>query len=247
VVSNYPLHTVWVFLQIPPNQPPVADAGDDITVECAGDLTEVLIDGTASSDPDDDTLTYAWAVADGSGAWIDDPSDPTPTGWFPHGATLVTLTVSDGNGGFDTDDVLVVVSDTTAPVLACTTDLATLWPPNHRMQPVRISLGVTDACTDAEDFTVVCQVSSNEADDAMGDGKSTGDVNGSDGNTAPVPVTLAYDEESGLFTGVVLLRAERNGGKNGRIYSIVCDVTDPAGNAASASCVVLVPHDQRAK
>jgi hypothetical protein len=247
VVANNPLHNLWVFLQIPPNLPPVADAGTDVTAECAGDLTPVALDGTGSSDPDDDTLTYAWAVADGSGASIDDPADPTPTGWFPHGATLVTLTVTDGEGGLDTDDVLVVVSDTTAPVLACTTDLAVLWPPDHRMQPVRITLGVTDACTDAEDFTVVCQVSSNEADNAMGDGNKPGDVNGSDGNTAPVPVALTYDEERGLFTGVVLLRAERNGGKGGRIYSIACEVTDPSGNAASASCVVLVPHDKGKK
>lgn len=244
VVANNPLHTVSVFLQIPPNQAPLANAGGDIAAECLGGLTPVQLDGSLSSDPDNDGLTFSWTVAGGSGATIDNPADPKPTGWFPLGATLVTLTVDDGKGGIDSDDVLVVVSDTTAPVLACTTDPATLWPPNHRMQRVGIALGVIDVCTDADEFTVLCHVTSNEPDDAKGDGKTTGDVNGSNGYMAPVPVALTYDPGSNLFRGVVSLRAERNGGKSGRIYSISCEATDSSGNTSTASCVVIIPHNR---
>lgn len=247
VVANNPLHTVSVFLQIPPNQPPSADAGADIAAECAGGLTPVQLDGSASSDPDQDALSFNWTVPAGSGASIDDPSVASPVGRFPLGSTLVTLTVADGRGGMDSDEVQVVISDSTAPEVDCTTDLTTLWPVNHRMQRVRIALEAADACTPAGELTVVCHVTSNEPDNAKGDGNTTGDVNGSDGYTSPVPVALTYDADSNLFLGTVLLRAERSGTKSSRMYSISCEVTDPSGNSSQAACLVVVPHDRKAK
>jgi PKD domain len=229
------------------NRSPTSDAGADQMLECAGALTPAQLDGSSSSDPDGDGLTWQWTVADGSGAVIDNPSSTRPAGWFPIGTTMVTLTVSDGNGGFDTDDMLVVVRDTTAPVVICTTDVASLWPPNHRMVAVRIFLHVADVCASPQDFAVMCQVSSSEADDATGDGKSTGDVDGANGHTTPVPVALTYDPASGTFTGRVNLRAERNGGGIGRTYSITSTAGDPSGNSSSANCVVVVPHAKGAK
>ncbi len=44
------------------NQPPVADAGNDTTGVMAG--TYVMLDGSASFDPDGDSLTYVWTSAD---------------------------------------------------------------------------------------------------------------------------------------------------------------------------------------
>src|SRR5439155_17546616 len=44
-----------------PNQNPVANAGLDQTVVVSGALTAVTLNGTGSSDPDGDTLTYAWS------------------------------------------------------------------------------------------------------------------------------------------------------------------------------------------
>ena len=62
----------------------------------------VTLDGSGSSDPDGDPLTYAWSFADGvqgSGptlerTFVDDNADMRGAGGY-----LVTLTVSDGNGG----------------------------------------------------------------------------------------------------------------------------------------------------
>ena len=230
------------------NQNPIADAGEDIVVECTHDLTPVFLDGSLSFDPDGDEIEYEWSVASDSGAMLDDPNLAMPIGMFPPGPTLVTLTVTDGNGGVDVADVLVTVEDTTPPVLICTTDEIALWPPNHEMKNVWICIAASDACSNPADLGIDCTISSSEPDDATGDGSSIGDVDGSDGFTAPVSVQdLVYDETDGCFYGLVSLRAERDGADQGRVYSIVCDVVDDQGNSATASCVVVVPHDKRKK
>jgi hypothetical protein len=138
------------------------------------------------------------------------------------------------------------------PEVMCTTNLSALWPPNHGMVPVSLIVKATDSCSDPEAILpiAVC-VSSSEPDDAQGggDGNTSGDVNGSDGFTAPVSVTsgFTYDAVNDRWTGTVLLRAERQGSGNGRKYTIVVTATDSQGNAATTSCCVVVPHDQRGK
>ena len=230
----------------PNNVSPVADAGEDITAECAGPGgTLVVLDASGSSDADDDDLSYQWSVPEGSGATLDDATTATPTGTFAPGPTLVTLTVTDGNGGIDVDDVLVTVSDTTAPVLLCTTDLVALWPPKRQLVPVEIRVLASDVCSSASDLVVSCTVSSDEPDAGGGESDVPGDVDGEDGYTSPVAVSLSYDATTESYSGTVLLRAERLASGDGRTYSIVCEVLDGSGNLGTASCAVVVPHDRR--
>jgi dipeptidyl aminopeptidase/acylaminoacyl peptidase len=95
------------------NQPPTANAGPDQTVN-EGDT--VSLDGSASSDPDDDTLTYAWTQTGGTSVTLNDANTATPTFTAPdvgaNGDTLTfELTVNDGNGHAATDAVSIVVED----------------------------------------------------------------------------------------------------------------------------------------
>ena len=72
------------------NQPPVARAGADQTIECAGhDGTPVTLDGRLSSDPDDDPLEFHWQWATGqaTGAVVNVT--------LPKGTHCITLTVRD--------------------------------------------------------------------------------------------------------------------------------------------------------
>lgn len=84
------------------NQPPDADAGPDQTVVPTSPAgTNVTLDGSGSTDPDGDTLTYAWSGPFGTATGV------SPTVLIPPGTHTVTLTVDDGNGATDTDTMTV--------------------------------------------------------------------------------------------------------------------------------------------
>src|SRR5438093_2005683 len=102
------------------NHPPTAQAGPDQTVECQSpNGATVTLNGTASSDPDGDPLTFTWTDSFGT------VLGPTSQVTMPLGTHTVTLTVDDGKGGHASDTVKTTVADTKPPtVTAALTPLA---------------------------------------------------------------------------------------------------------------------------
>ncbi|MBS1810672.1 MAG: CotH kinase family protein [Acidobacteria bacterium] len=89
------------------NRPPVAVIAplpsEIVTADAFGAM--VRLDGTASTDPDNDLLTYTWSVNGqdvGQGATVE---VMLPLGW-----RVITLTVSDGRGGIAKEIVSVQVT-----------------------------------------------------------------------------------------------------------------------------------------
>jgi hypothetical protein len=94
---------------------PVANAGTDQTIECAGALTPVSLDGTASTPGSGTISSYTWkegVTTLGTGA--------TLAVSLPAGSHNITLTIMDTGGGSDSDDVAINIVDTTAPVITVT-------------------------------------------------------------------------------------------------------------------------------
>jgi tripartite motif-containing protein 71 len=280
----------------------VANAGTDQTVECAGATTSVTLDGSASTGSG--TLSYTWkegATTLGTGA--------TLVTSLPLGTHSITLTVSSSGGGSDDDEVLITITDTSAPVITlngsnpmtveCHTSftdpgatasddcagsfpatasgsvnvnvpgtytitynasdpsgnpavpvtrtvnvvdttapvinlngfMPEIWPPNHEYRTFSVTdfvASVTDSCNTSLDLSsvVISQVTSDELENSGGDGNTLNDI------------VIAANCKS------VQLRSERDGGGDGRVYTITFKVTDASGNVATATARVVVPHSQ---
>ncbi len=217
-----------------PNQPPVADAGMDVNLECtSGEGTPVTLDGSGSSDPDstegtnDDIVLFEWFTDFGTPDEVEIGTGMTLDTTLELGTHTITLRVTDSEDETDTDEIVVEIVDTTPPTLSLVTDPSFLWPPNHKMREILVSADAQDACS--EMTVTLVSVSSNEPDNGSGDGNTTNDIQG---------------VEAGTEDYAFLLRSERAGGGSGRIYTIVYSIADDAGNGGDeAVAEVLVPHD----
>jgi len=95
------------------NMPPIAIAGQDQTVAVSSDcMATVTLDGSGSSNPNGDELTYLWIWDSGSATGVN------PIVQLPLGTTTITLVVNDGTEDSEPDTVDITVVDTTSPAVA---------------------------------------------------------------------------------------------------------------------------------
>jgi hypothetical protein len=135
----------------------------------------------------------------------------------------VSITCSATNGvGLSTSASVRIKIDKTPPTVTCSPNPNVLWPPNNKLVPVNVSVNVTDSLSGPAGFNLV-SVTSNEPDSGLGDIQ---------GFVVGTPSTSGQ------------LRAERLGSGSGRTYSFTYSGADKAGNLASCTTTVSVPHDQ---
>lgn len=132
------------------------------------------------------------------------------------------------SGSFFASAIFTVLpADSTPPTVTCTVTPAQLWPADHRLVDVNVSVIVADSGSGPAGFTLD-SVTSSEADNGLGDGDQAGDVQG---------FTLGTPDVTGQ------LRAERSGAGPGRTYWLKYTGSDQAGNKASCVVAINVPHD----
>ncbi|WP_063891781.1 family 20 glycosylhydrolase [Paenibacillus sp. Soil787] len=134
----------------------------------------------------------------------------------------------DKAGNVETPHTAVVQLDKTAPTLHVVLDKIIFWPANHQMITVSASVYAEDSHSGIESV-VLTSIISNESDNGLGDSQTLNDIQGA---------------ELGTLDTTFLLRAERSGKGNGRIYTLTYTAFDHAGNKTSASSTVTVPHDE---
>jgi len=118
-----------------------------------------------------------------------------------------------------------------------------LWPPTHEYHTIKITdcvTSVSDICdldVDMDDIVIasVSSVSSDEPEDVFAEEDEDSEDEG-DGNTK--------DDIVIVNPQTIKLRAERQGGGNGRVYTINYQITDAFDNTATGSCKISVPHEQ---
>jgi hypothetical protein len=208
-----------------PNQSPIANAGDTQTIEAASPAgAEITFDGSESTDPDDDPLTYTWRE---NGEIIAGPtSSPTSCVTLTLGTHAIELTVADDKGGTDTHEVIINVQDTTPPEISVSVNPNLLWPPNRKMVDITATVTASDIC-DENPTWILFSIESNEPEKVFCR-KHAPDIMGAD-----------FGKPDTEFQ----LRAERFGCGKGRIYTITYKATDASGNSVTAGATVTVPHD----
>ncbi len=194
------------------------------TVSCAAG-TAASADGNCEAPIPDVTASVATSDNCSGVSLTQSPAAGTLVGLGVH---TITVTGVDAAGNSSICTTTFTVTDDTDPTInSASASPDELWPPNHKMREVTVSVDVSDNC----DAAVECVVTSVESDEP---------INGQgDGNISP------DWEIIGDLT--VDLRAERSGLGGGRVYTINLLCTDDSGNTSTSSVEVNVPHDKGKK
>ncbi len=204
------------------NTDPVA-ACEDLVLEADDSCSADASIDAGSFDPD----------GDGVDCTLD------PPGPYPIGATDVTMTCTDPDGGTSICEATVEVVNGTPLEIEMADDLK-LWPPDHKSHEFSVDecFGqITNSCAGGApddpyaglEFEIV-SVTSDEHENDLGDGNTCDDAIMITGKTS--------------FT----VRSERTAHGDGRCYLATYRVTDAYGNQTYEVCEVTVPkaHNQTA-
>ncbi len=191
--------------------PPVLTLPADFSVEATG--------------PSGATVTFTATAIDDVDGPVPVTCTPSSGSVFALGATTVNCTASDMSGNVANGSFHVVVVDTTPPTIVdASVTPSNLWPPNHKMVDVTITVHAVDL-VDASPVVKITSISSNQPIDGTGDGDTSPDW---------------------IITGATTaqLRAERAGNAD-RIYTITFTATDFSGNVATGTLTVTVSQSSK--
>lgn len=137
------------------------------------------------------------------------------------GSQSLVYSVSDGSNTSAATRTVNVVDTTPPTIVSAAASPAVLWPPDHRLVPVALSVTASDACS----TTPACRIVSVSSDEPV--------VGWGSGHTWP----------DWVITGdlTLKLRAERSAHGDGRSYRIRVRCRDEVGNKAWTNVTVTVP------
>jgi endo-1,4-beta-xylanase len=230
------------------------DPGATGTDSCAGPLPVVTTGSINAGTPGSSTLVYS--ATDPSGnlgltTRVVNVTDTTAPAINPVDLTilapLVTIVVENGvitvngqrlplrwSGSVPVDGHIVSISGGVITVDGHTPSFGgqtiVLLPPNHNYHTFTMAdliASVTDTCdtTTGLASALISQVTSDEAVNSKGSGNTNNDI------------VIGADCRS------VQLRVERDGGGNGRVYTIALHAQDASGNRTATTVQVMVPKD----
>ena len=209
------------------NQSPTLFCPAAQTLECNFHCGTFGLLTATVADPDGDALIVVWSV-DGAPKQTNSVAATHPpavtevkfNGKLDLGPHTVSVSVSDGKAATVVCTTTVTVQDTTPPrIFAIFPYPSFLWPPNHKLVPVKIFVLAVDACGCGPVDCKIVSVTSNQPVD--------------------------NHEPDWVITGklTLLLRAERSHGER-RVYTITVECKDAFGNKSTSRTYVIVPKSQ---
>lgn len=182
---------------------------------------------TNDTDADGDTLTATYVAGNGPNHGMltlnpDGSFSYTPDAGFT-GLDTFNYVANDGSVDSNVATVTITINDTQAPAVNASAVIGMLWPPNHDL--VNVGLSVTATDNDGMIPTIAVAVFSDEDDHLPAGGGMSPDAK----DIAPTTLRL---------------RAEREGGGDGRVYIIRIIATDASNNQSVTYVTVVVPANQ---
>jgi len=195
------------------NRPPVADAGSDQSVT-AGD--EVTLDGSGSTDPDQDPITYLWKQTAGAPVVLSDTGAVKPVFTAPalsgSAETLEFLLTIGDQGGLQSTDT-------------CTIRVQSVLPPPPVNMPPTADAGQDQSVTHATLVTL--------------DGSGSTDPEGAIETYLWVQIDGPSVSLSDATAAVPTFTAPSAGSQD-TVLTFELTVSDAAGQAATDSCLVSI-------
>jgi hypothetical protein len=186
--------------------PPVLSLPANITAEATGPSGAAVSYSATATDLVDGSRPVTCDHASGS--------------TFPLGTTTVQCTATDTHNNTANGSFTVTVRDTTPPtIVSITANPNSLWPPNHKMVAVTVTVIASDL-VDPHPTSHIISITSSEPVNGNGDGNTSTDW-----------------EITGPLTANI--RAERAGGTD-RVYTLTIATTDFSGNTAHGIVTVTV-------
>ena len=198
----------------------------------------VILNGTASYNPDAQPLTYQWTQLSGPAVTLVGANTSMATFTAPSvgaaGATITfDLTVMDGSLTGSVPVSVVVTNINHVP-------MANAGPDQTVNENAAVTLNgtlSTDPDLDALSFTGVSDPNDQAITITFTAVTQDELVNGlGDGDTSP---------DAAVSGNQILLRAERAGTGNGRVYQVQFTATDDQGGSCNGSVKVAVPHSKK--
>jgi hypothetical protein len=191
-----------------------------------GSFTVTVVDGpphvylpsnitAEATSPSGAVVTYE-ATTD-PGATIE--CSPASGSTFALGTTTVNCTATNPLGTASGSFTVTVVDTTPPQIVSITASPSVLWPPDHKMRSVTISVVAFDIA-DTSPTSHIVSVSSSQPVNGKADGHTSADWN----VTGPLTVDL---------------RAERAGNAD-RVYTITVETVDASGNKTQSTVTVTV-------
>jgi cytochrome c peroxidase len=203
--------------------PPSISCPADTTIECSQSPDPAVTGSASATDTCDSSVAITFA-------------DSISPGTCSEETTISrTWTATDAGGNSSSCVQTIEVADTTPPLIeSLTVSPDVLWPPNHKLIPVTVSVNASDNCLSSPTASLV-SIRMNEGDETNTFDPSYDSTVGEGHTNSDIQV----DENGNIY-----LRAERSGSGNGRIYTITYSVNDSCGNSSLADVTVTVPHNQ---